>query len=239
METKNLDIVYFVKEAPRNEELRYSLRSVAMHMPHKRVWIFGGCPYSIVPDIRVKVKQEGKTKWDRVRTMFRMACENKEITDDFILFNDDFFIMQPMDKIEPKFRCSLDRHIEILEATRRNKPTPYSKLLRDCRDELRRLGKPTNSYELHVPFVFNKQKLLKLINTYKNAHCTRTLYGNIYGVGGTQSSDVKIFTARPEFDYKNSKILSTDDSVVNVNNDAWRFIRNSLKTKSDFEEWLR
>ena len=42
MDTKDLDIVYFVKDTPTNEELRISLRSVAKNMPHKRVWVFGG-----------------------------------------------------------------------------------------------------------------------------------------------------------------------------------------------------
>lgn len=234
MNSKDLDIVYFVKEGMRNEELRYSIRSVAANMPYKRIWIFGGCPYNIVPDVRVRVEQEGKTKWDRVRTMFRMACENKEITDDFILFNDDFFIMEPIDGVPPLYRCSLEQHIKILETNRSN-PSQYSMLLRNCKDKLEEMGATTNSYEMHTPFVFNKEKLLDLINTYPDMHCTRTMYGNINNVGGVQSSDVKIFSSTPEFDYKNSKLLSTDDSVINVNNDAWRYIKKKLDKKSKYE----
>ena len=133
MDTKDLDIVYFVKDGTRNEELRYSLRSVSMNMPHKRVWIFGGCTLNIVPDVRVKVAQTGKTKWDRVRNMYKMVCENKEITDNFIMFNDDFFVMHPTDHIEYMYRCSLEEHIKILEPHR---PTEYSRLLRKCLAEL-------------------------------------------------------------------------------------------------------
>lgn len=229
MDTTDLDIVYFVKDRMYNEELRYSLRSVDVNMPHKRVWIFGGCPINIVPDIRVRVDQVGKTKWDRVRNMYKMVCENKEITDDFIMFNDDFFVMQPTNRITPTYRCSLKEHIKILEP---HKPSAYSKLLRDCRETL--TGEPL-SYELHVPFIFNKKKLLTMLNSFPEQHCTRTMYGNIYKIRGKRSNDPKIFNSKPTFDYKSSQFLSTDDPVININNDIWRWLQKQFPKKSRFE----
>lgn len=218
-----------MKDNPRNEELRYSLRSICQNMQFNRVWIFGGCPTNIVPDFRVRVEQTGITKWDKVRNMYEMACENKEVTDDFIMFNDDFFVMQPTNKIEPIYRCPLDEHIKILEP---RKPTPYSRLLRGCLDAL--TGEPL-SYELHVPFVFNKSKLLHILNSFQKQHCMRTMYGNIYNIGGEQSRDIKIFNINPSFDYKNSQFISTDDSIVNVNNDIWRWIRKQFPKKCRYE----
>lgn len=229
MNTKELDVVYFVKDGHRNEELRYSLRSVCKNMKYNRVWIFGGCPRNITPDIHVRVDQTGKTKWDKVRNMFLMACENKELTDDFILFNDDFFIMQPMGKVEPLYRCTLEDHLKVLGAG------PYRNLLKEMKEELEAREKTTYSYELHTPFVFNKKKLLKLIKDNPDLHCTRTMYGNIYKVGGEQHGDVKIFSSKPGFDYKNSALLSTDDSVVNVNNDAWRYITKQFQGNCKYE----
>ena len=236
METKDLDIVYFVKESPTNEELRFSLRSVDKNMPHKRVWIFGGCPRGIAPDIRVKVKQNGKTKWDRVRNMFQVACENKELTDDFILFNDDFFIMKPTDHIDTLYRESLAKHIQILETGYNNKPSEYSRLLRRSMAQLDELGCPTLSYELHTPFIFNKKKMLKLIIEHPDWRATRTMYGNVYDIGGKKSSDVKVFSSKTELDYKNLRFLSTDDSVVNINNDIWRYIKSQFKQKCEYED---
>lgn len=229
MESKNLDIVYFVKETPHNEELRYSLRSVDLNLPHKRVWIFGGCPTNIIPDVRVRVDQVSKTKWDNVHSMYKMVCENKEITDNFIMFNDDFFIMKPTDKIEPLYRCALDEHIKILEPT---KPSAYSKLLRACRETL--TGEPL-SYELHTPFIFNKKKLMGMLTSFPGQHCTRTMYGNIYNIGGERANDVKIFNSSPTFNYKSSQFLSTDDPVININNDIWRWLQKQFPKKSRFE----
>ena len=66
-------------------------------------------------------------------------------------------------------------------------------------------------------------------------HCSRTMYGNLYKIGGEKHSDVKIFSAKPAFDYKNSDMLSTDDSVINVNNDAWRWLKKQFPKKSRYE----
>lgn len=229
MKTAELDIVYFIKEGIRNEEFRYSLRSVCENMPYRRVWVFGGCPRSIVPDVRIRVEQSGKTKWDRVRKMFLMACENKELSDNFILFNDDFFIMQPTDTIEPLYRCPLEKHIKMLGKG------PYANILKTAKAELERRGKNTLSYELHVPFIFNKKKLLKLIKDNPDLRCTRTMYGNLNKIGGERSNDVKIFSVRPNFDYKNSTMLSTDDAIVNKNNDVWRYIQKQFPHSCKYE----
>ena len=235
LNTADLDIVYFVKEGFMNEELRYSIRSVARNMPHKRIWIFGGCPTSIVPDVRVMVHQEGKTKWDRVRNMFKMAAENKELTNNFILFNDDFFVMKPTDRIDPMYRSTLEDYIHVIESNFRNKMTPYSKILRECDNELESLGATRYAYELHIPFIFNKKKLLKIIEDFPDQHCTRTFYGNLYKIGGTKRSDVKVYNDRPPFDYKDQQFLSTDDPVVNINNNVWRYIKATFPKKSEYE----
>ena len=47
-------------------------------------------------------------------------------------------------------------------------------------------------YELHVPMVMNKNKLKTIIN--KDQNCLwRSLYGNLFNVGGIETTDVKIY----------------------------------------------
>ena len=229
METKDLDIVYFIKDGVRNEEFRYSLRSVCENMPFKRIWVFGGCPKNIVPDIRIRVEQEGKTKWDKVHAMFKMAAENKELSDNFILFNDDFFVMKPVDKIETIHRGLMEDHVKVLGKG------PYATMLTGIGEELKSRGLTTYSYELHTPFIFNKKKLLKLLNDNPDLRCTRTMYGNTYKIGGKRASDVKIFSSKPNFDYKSTTFLSTDDPVINTNNEAWRWIQKQFPHICEYE----
>lgn len=224
-----MDIVYFVKDGVNNEELRYSLRSVCKNLKFDRVWIFGGCPRDIVPDVRIRVDQVGKTKWDRVRNMFRMAAENKELSDDFILFNDDFFVMQYTEEIKPMYQCTFDERIAQLPKGE------YRNNLQVTCDFLKGSIDAPLSYELHVPFVFNKQKLLELIDKYPDLRSTRSLYGNLYRIGGEKSDDVKAFNDKPNFDYKDTRFLSTDDGVVNINNNVWRHIKRNFPSRCKYE----
>ncbi|MFF3129757.1 hypothetical protein ACFVRD_48125 [Streptomyces sp. NPDC057908] len=55
------DIVYVVRPWNQNEQLRYSLRTLA-NLPHRRVWIAGYCPTWVGPDVgRIPVAQAGIT----------------------------------------------------------------------------------------------------------------------------------------------------------------------------------
>ena len=231
---KNTDIVYFVKESPQNEELRYSLRSVDRNFPHRKVWIYGGCPSDIKPDELVRVSQVGTTKWDRVRNMLRDVCLNNEITEDFVLFNDDFYVMKAVKDLTPAFRCPLYEHIVKIEMKYHNKPNEYTTELRKTTKALDNIGASVNSYELHIPMLFNRHKLLEILGAFPNLHCTRTLYGNYHNIGGAQQDDVKVYEALQPFD-RNTLFLSSDDSTF-PSTEFGQFIRNKFKDKSRFEE---
>ena len=118
------DILYLVKNGTENEELRYSLRTIEKNFPYGRVWIYGGCPEYIKPDKHVYIYQDviGATKWERTTAMLKLACENKDITDDFWLFNDDFFVTQPITlEVMPNIYSGdlYKRIVEIEENNRR------------------------------------------------------------------------------------------------------------------------
>ena len=90
----NMDIVYVLKPDFQNEELRYSLRSLE-NFPHDKVWFVGGQPNELTPDGRLNIRQWGDTKWERVKNMLARVCVADDISEDFWLFNDDFFILKP------------------------------------------------------------------------------------------------------------------------------------------------
>ena len=69
-----MDIVYFVKRTPRNEELRYSLRSLDKNMSGSKVWFVGGCPYYLRPDQQLTFRQTSD-KWNNVSDMLPRKAE--------------------------------------------------------------------------------------------------------------------------------------------------------------------
>lgn len=234
MRTKNLDAVYFVRDG-ENDELRYSLRSVEKNLPIRKVWIIGGKPEDIHPDefIRVPQPPDDGTKWDRVRANFWRVASNQEITEDFILMNDDFFINQPTSEIEPATAGTLQDHIERIERNYRNRPTAYTIELRRAQRVLEEAGLPTNSYELHIPMIINRKKLAETLAAFPPRHATRSLYGNLHRIGGARQIDCKVIKPDQEFS-REAQYLSSDDSTWG-DTELAGFIRERFPDKSRWE----
>lgn len=200
------DIVYFVKDTDKNEELRYSLRSLK-NFPHKRVWFYGGCPKGLKPDVHVFVKQDQPTKWANIYKSFKQVCENEDVTKNFWLFNDDFFVMKPVKKGPNYFDGDLYKRVVTLE-DKHNGITAYSQQLRYTLQELESLGCDTVNYALHVPMLINREKGRELVNVI-DGPMIRCMYGNYFKVGGEQHSDFKIDSLTKL--YKDGDYLSTND----------------------------
>ncbi|MBR2389479.1 MAG: hypothetical protein IKA94_01635, partial [Mogibacterium sp.] len=61
------------------------------------VWFVGGCPKGYKPDRVLKHIQTGENKWERIRSSMYEVIKQDELTDEFFLFNDDFFVMKPFE----------------------------------------------------------------------------------------------------------------------------------------------
>ena len=92
------DIVYILKEDVDPYELTYSLRSVEKNFPHRKVWFVCGQPEGLIPDGRIIHRQHSTIRGERTRESMWKIIRNPDITEEFFLFNDDFFIMKPVNK---------------------------------------------------------------------------------------------------------------------------------------------
>lgn len=223
------DIVYFVKDTKENEELRYSLRSLK-NFPHKRVIFYGGCPDGLKPDVHIKVEQDQPNKWMNIFKMFKMVCNNKDISEDFWLFNDDFFVMKPVKKGPNYFEGDLYKRVVTLE-DKHEGITPYSQQLRYTLQELEGMGCTTKNYALHVPMLINKTNGRELINIM-DGPMIRCLYGNYFNIGGEEHCDVKIDSTTKE--YKDTEYLSTNDK--SFDGVVGQQIKDRFKDKCKYEE---
>lgn len=174
------DIVIPYKRSTSGE-LAACLSLIRQNVPHRKIHIIEkNEPYRY--DYFPHINQILKLKW---------ALENLDITDDFYLFNDDFFVMKPVDSIPVYNRGMLSK--QILEA----KDTPYLKYLLQT---MNYIGSHALSYELHLPMLMNSEKLAVLIDKlveiipYGKVPLIRSCYGNIYAVGGAYHHDVKHIT---------------------------------------------
>jgi hypothetical protein len=116
-------------------------------------------------------------------------CNSEEIPEDFVLMNDDFFIMKKIDRVENYYGGLLS--VRCFEYSQKHARSTYTKRLFQTLKTLKRIGflSPLD-YELHVPMSVQKSKLAKAL---EYGVLWRSVYGNLYNIGGTEISDVKIY----------------------------------------------
>lgn len=194
---RQCDVVYICKQSDNNEELRYSLRSVAKHFPHRQVVIAGYKPKWVKNVVYIRNHQYSN-KYGNARENIKLACKDFGVSPDFHLFNDDFFVLKPLEVLPQWHRGSLGQMVKTFEREVGKSKYHGGMVLTLATLEKLGIAKGSKSYSLHIPMRLNKQKWLEMHEQLKlgdqrmgGIHI-RTLYGNIYKLGGTRRKDVKI-----------------------------------------------
>lgn len=227
------DIVYILKNNYVSDELKYSLRSVCKNFPYRKIWFYGGKPDRIQPDEMVEVVQTGSDKWQKVNNTLRQICQNDDITPDFWLFNDDFFVMKKLDDLQPMVGGTLWARAQKIASKHNGNDSKYSKQLRDTARILRDAGCDRLDYALHVPMLINREKGLKTLVTFPNSPMFRSLYGNHHKIGGVLTEDVKIQDL-VEVPKGNETFLSTNDDSFK-NGRVGAFVRTAFPDPCKYE----
>lgn len=201
-----MDLVYICRDGD-NEELRYSIRSAVANLPHDNIWVVGGKPDWYTGNY-IRIKQNA-LKFDNARNNLNAICRKQEVSSDFVLMNDDFFIVKPIESVEPYHRGLLEDHIDLIKTS-----PAYKQMLVETLDVINYVATgPIYSYELHVPMVMNRNKLAKVL---RFPALWRSLYGNMYNVGGTEHKDVKVFSGTTlEEMTSDLPFLSSNDETFN------------------------
>lgn len=225
------DVVYLVRGG-RNEELRYSLRSL-YHLPHDRVWVVGANPPPWLTGVeRIGVRQQ-QYKFADVPLKLLAACRHPEISDPFWLFNDDFFVPQPLDAMPVLHRGPL------LEQMAHGWSRSYVQGAQRAAGLLASWGyEGLLSYELHMPLLLYKRPL---VEAWRRAQfvdftiptCFRSLYGNYVHLGGCEVDDAKVrdCDSLPDPD---APVVSTTDRTF-ARGEVGRWIRARLPDPSPYE----
>lgn len=174
-------------------ELEACIKLIRRNVPHRGVYVIDN--YARTRNNTVShINQILKLRW---------ALQNIRLTEEFYLFNDDFFVMKPIEEVPYYHRGFLSDHILS------RKPGGYTRALTDT---LNLLGKDALSYEVHLPMKFHREKLrdaiedLSLAISSNTCPLIRSYYGNKYNVGGEEVEDVK----NPD-NYEGMTFLSTSD----------------------------
>lgn len=183
-----MDLVYFVKHSDVNEDLRYSLRSIDKFVPFDNVWIVGYKPTWVQNVKYLPVPQTGTKHQNQTNNLLAL-CKCEEISDDFVLMNDDFFAIKPVRDLEESVEIclgSLDKAVQ-----EHNKSVgKWHKAFKHVYQLLESMGveKPYYNFESHTPLKMNRHKMLEVLNHPKVKQFIkspkvlhrRTLYRNVY-----------------------------------------------------------
>jgi hypothetical protein len=187
-----MDFVYICKDGI-NEELRYSIRSVVESFPDSNIWVVGGKPPWYIGNY-INVKQV-LTKYRNAIQNLNAICNSNEISEQFILMNDDFYIIKNINAIETYHGGLLLDKINLYQKINSN--SNYTRKLAATYKKIKSLGIETPlDYELHVPMVMEKKKLKQILQN-NDQFLWRSIYGNVFNVGGNQMEDVKVYSRGP------------------------------------------
>lgn len=212
-------LTYIVRPGEANDELRYSLRSVAAHWTDVgQVTIVGHAPHWLDRDrIRfVPGNQWKHKKQPNVYNNVLIACTHKGHAEDLVLMNDDFFVLKPITGPNPMaYRSTLDAHIGSIRSDswwRRSLVTTAAWLRQQHVEE------PLLSYELHQPFPVHAADMAAVLTaarqvTPANPPQWRTLYGNYFGVPAEPAADFKVKGYADPHPLPDTPFFSTDDAT--------------------------
>lgn len=153
------DIVIPVKPSEINEDLRYTLRSIAKFGgSYGRVWLAGYKPAWVTNVGYIPCQQAG-TKWSNARDNLIAACHHPDVSQQFILFNDDFILTEKVGCWDTFANCYLGTLEELGEKFQREHKI-FSKWTRGFfanHGILKALGVDNPlDFEYHGPIIYDK-----------------------------------------------------------------------------------
>ena len=199
------DVVYVVRPGERNEELRYSLRSLR-NLPHGKVWIAGYKPRWVSDEVGHIPAPKMGGPHANAKANLRAACEHPDVSETFVYMNDDFFVMQPHEQLPTMHRGLLSALVKAGIMA-----SGYNRAMKQTLELLQKRGiaEPL-MYDLHAPMLVSKAGMLEALDACSAPTIQeRTLYGNLQAVGGEKRHNHKV--RRQDRGWSSWPFLSTNE----------------------------
>jgi hypothetical protein len=204
-----MDLVYLYKGGSKTE-LFLSIKSVWNFLKgYRHIYIIGD--YVEFPTVKSVISlQHGTSRYNNSYLKMIDACNHPDISDDFLLMNDDFIFLKDVHVNDiPTY------HLTGIKELGNNPADTRHVLFRNTTEYLESQNKPLNHFDVHFPMVINKKKFLSMPSDKEYAY--RSLYGNLYSenLEYLEHGD-NVCRSLDEFNKKFEKfpIISTHNSLI-------------------------
>lgn len=226
-----LDIVYPIGNGSlcKNQEVKYSLRSLKNIEHSGKIFIIGN-KVGFLHGVFYHQIADRTRKQTNVINKLLYACNISNLSDNFLLMNDDFFFLEKQE---------IKNYVNRLSLKDLQSKTPnsnYGLALKNTIEWLRKNNLPMVNFEIHYPMIFNKQKFKKLFSDIKldREYNYRSIYGNYYQLQGIPIKDFKIHEVTDFNENKQRNFLSISDRLI-IYDRFKNFIKNKFPDKSPYE----
>lgn len=206
-----MDILYILSKDSDNDnlELRLSLRSLEKYAENvDNVFIVGAKPKWIKNIKHIKA-EDNSTRENNA--FYKVISALKDISENFLFMNDDFFMMKPFDcKTYPYYVCGDVSYID--------NPSRYQEIQNKTLRVLEKNGiDEIKDFRSHCPIRFNKQNFRILRKYFDNnsnkniGYSTRLLYGNFFVKDYIECPDCKLWGSDEIHETQQGCISTKDD----------------------------
>lgn len=173
-----------------NYELRYCLRSIQKYLlDFRRVYIVGECPDFIHNVVHIPYPDKSKYKQKNILKKILRACQEEGLSDEFMFFNDDHFLLQEESALLYPHYVSGTIESEIKRCV-----GDYRTCLINTLAALKDLS--TWNFDCHYPIRYNKRDFENVMGFYDwdipHGYVIKSLYCNTLNIQPEMVLDGKI-----------------------------------------------
>jgi len=185
----------------KNNELRYCLRSIQQHLKgYRNIYIIGNIPEFLkqvqgIITINFPDPAPGNPALNIYRKLL-FASWLQEVSDDFLMFNDDYFLIADTDAATiPHYY----KPQNLQECIKKIQPgNTFRTAVENTIKALQEKSFELKYFDIHVPMLYNKQKFAQVMQQYNwtlpYGYTAKSLYCNSLGIAGEELPDCKIDT---------------------------------------------
>lgn len=212
-----INVLYVVGNGSswRDNELRFSLRSLEKFIPdHGTVYVVGHLPSGLKGIVHIPAEDEAKNPIVNVNSKLLLATEKLSHLDEFLLFNDDFWLTGEWQSDTYYYDGTLEGRYSKFAVSADNY---YLKAIKETLADVHvQSGGVAKNFELHCPILFNVRLLKDVLDAGDGigAKLVRTLYcSTVTGLKIQEMPDCKL---RRDWRTPDSSIacVSADDFAI-------------------------